>query len=422
MKKYESIKDFFEHWLKGMKFDKELYLKLRNFRLAWSTKNDEYIDFLGSHLLGVHDISFSSIDDDNLLSIYGIDDLETFQKDFYNVKGIIKSHKVASNVIYHLLTYTTHKFLTNKKLKEKERITFASEPCLIMQYKMFTSVYNHYFKYKVNEAIAETVYNKLTYKYIIKQVNSWQETFTRRTLDCVSPKGPNYKRLIRYTTEDAIRVVIDIQTKIRSSIKTIYNVLIKVLEEGDIIQSDQATFVGGEKEEKQVKDIETGQHRYINNILHIAYSPNDFIDMNAVKIVDNMVSNVNSDLIIKFLKCMTSREFVEEYGNKFKKILGDNIKDPHTEVLKKILLIDIEYLQRYDININDKSKLPKMLVMIKNYWSSSKVNNEEMKKIKAFLANMAVVCTKKKTKWLITSLVIAYVTYVFLRSMRISQE
>ncbi len=422
MKRYESIKNFFEYWLKDIKFDKELYLKLRNFRLAWSTKNDEYIDFLGSHLLGVHDISFSSIDDDNLMSIFEIDDIDTLQKDFYKVKGIIKSHKVASNVIYHILTYTTHKFLTNKKLKEKERITFASEPCLIMQYKMFTSIYNHYFRYRVNESVAETVYNKLTYKYIIKQVNSWQETFTRRALDCISPKGPNYKRLIRYTTEDAIRVVIDIQTKIRSSIKTIYTVLIKVLEEGDIIQSDQTTFVGGEKEEKQIKDIETGQHRYINNILHVAYSPNDFIDMNGVKIVDNMVSNVNSDLIVKFLKCMSNKEFIEEYGNKFKKILGDDIKDPHTEVLKKILLIDIEYLQRYDINISDKSKLPKMIVMIKNYWSSSKVNNEDMKKIKSFLSNMAVMCTKKKTKWLITSLVIAYVTYIFLRSMKLSQE
>ena len=422
MNRYESIKAFFEYWLKDIKFDKELYLQLRNFRLAWSTKNEEYIDFLGSHLLGAHTISFSSIDDDNLMSIFNIDDIEAFQNDFYKVKGIVKSHKIASNVIYHTLTYTTHKFLTSKKLKEKERIEFAAEPCLIMQYRMFTSVYNHYFKYRVTESVAETVYNKLSYKYIIKQVNSWQETFTKRALDCISPKGPNYKRLIRYTTDDAIRVVVDIQTKIRSSLKTIYKVLIQVLEEGDIIQSDQSTYVGGEKEEKQVKDIETGQHRYINNILHIAYSPNDFIDMNAVKVVDNMVSNVNSDLIVKFLKCMSNKEFVEKYGKEFKDILGKNIPDPHTYSLKQILLIDIEYLQRYNINMNDKSKLPKMLVMIKNYWSSSKVNNEEMKKIKAFLSNMATVCTKKKTKWLITSLVIAYVTYVFLRSMKTSQE
>jgi len=422
MNKYNSIKDFFDYLLKDIKFDYDLFTQLRKFRLAWSTKNDEYISFLGSHLLGVHDISFSSIDDDNLLAIYNIDDLDFIQNDFYKVKGVIKSHKVASNVIYNLLMYTAHRFLTNKKLKEKDRISYAAEPCLIMQYKMFTSVYNHYFKYKVSENIAESVYNRLSHKFIIKQVNSWQDVFAKRTLDCISHNGSNYKRLLRYTTDDALRVVIDIQTKIRSGIQTIYKVLIKVLEEGDIIESDQATFVGGEKEEKQIKDIETGQHKYINNLLHIAYNTNDFIDNNAVKVVDNMVSNVNKDLIIKFLKCMSDKDFIDKYGKEFSKILGKDIKDPHSYVLREIMLIDIEYLQRYDININDKTKLPKMLIMIKNYWSSSKVNNENMKKIKAYLNSLATVCTKKKTKWLITSLVIAYVTYVFLRSMKLQQE
>jgi hypothetical protein len=87
-KRYEDVKSFFNYWLKDIRFDKSLLNRLTTFRLQWSTKSDDYIDFLGSNLIGVHEIRFSSIDDKNLLEIFEIDDLDTIQKDFYKVKGI----------------------------------------------------------------------------------------------------------------------------------------------------------------------------------------------------------------------------------------------------------------------------------------------------------------------------------------------
>jgi len=88
-------------------------------------------------------------------------------------------------------------------------------------------------------------------------------------------------------------------------------------------------------------------------------------------------------------------------------------------MLEDILTINIEYLQRYDINIEDRSNIPKALVMIKNYWSSSKVKNEKMTAIKKYLLNYASICTGKRTKWILVTLVIAFVLYVFLRSLKI---
>ena len=407
MSKYKDIKDFFKKNLPDLKADKKLISKLKTFRLEWSTKNDEYIDFLGSKLLGVHTIRFSSLDDSKLMEeVLDIPNWKDLQKEIYEVRGVEKNFKVASDIIYQTLTYIAHLYLTGK---DKKLLTDGvREACLIMQYRMICSLYSWYFKFNTTETIATSVYNKLSHKYLIKQHNNWQEVFEYRVNNCMDKHSPNHKKLIRYTTEDAIRLVSDIQTKLREQVKQMYKILIEILENNEVIKSESSTYVGGEKEEEQIKDVTTTNINYINNIKRVIYNKNELIDKDLIKIVDHIVPNITPELLQNFIECLSDTE-------------DEKVRKQIYVYIEKIILKDLEYLQRININIKKREYIPKATVLIKNYWSSSKVKDPEMKEIKTYFQQLAFTCTGKKTGWLLVSLAIGIITYIFLMSLKQEQ-
>jgi hypothetical protein len=416
MSDYKDVKDFFDKNIK-IKIDKKLINELRMFRLRWSTKSDEYIEFLGSNLTGVHSIRFSTLDDNMLMNdIFLINDIDKLQKDFYNVKGIEKRFKVGANVIYHLLVYVTRRILKDNSLNKDLKETGMKEAILIMEYKMFASLYAHYFKYNVEENIAVTVYEKLSYKFILKRLNSWGELFNYRTDDVLDKQSPTYSKILRYTTEDAVRAVTAIQTKIRAGLLTIYGVLIEVKNNKEYITGDGLTYIGGDNNEKQIKDVGGSSSDYTNNIRQIKYSAPDFVDNDIVTIVNNIYDTLDKDILHDLLISMCNETLHKKIKIKLKRYKKE--KDHYDAVLVDILSISFEYLQRLNINISDRSNIPESLVLLKNYWSSSKVNNKKMDDIKRYLRDMTIVLSGRKTKWVVTTLVLSFTLYVYLRSLK----
>jgi len=403
MEKYKDIKSFFSYYLKDIKFDRTLINKLKNFRLEWSTKDEEYIEFLGSNLVGVHSIRFSSIDDENLLSIFNIQDPKKLQEDLYKVNGIDKKWKVASNLIYQLLIYTAHRFLNNKELSENERHNGVKEACLIMQYRMFSSLYSWYFKYAVDENTALTVYEKLSHKYLIKKLESWQDVFLYRVKMCLDKKSQFYNRILRLTTEDAVRIIIDTQTKLRSMLVSIYKVLVDVVKNKTTISTEDTTYVGGEKNEKQIRE-RTNETVYISILKNIIYKPNDFLDNNLLYVVSSLFPNVKEKYIQDAIKCITN-EKINKPKDMFK-------------IIELVISINMEYLQRMNVSISNRANIPNALVLLRNYWSSSKVKNKDMDTVKKYFKKVLRKCMTVKTSWVISSLIIIIVIYMFLRMLK----
>ena len=50
----------------NVKIDEEYYNKLNRYRVGWCNKSQDYTEFLGSGLTGVHAIRFSDLDTDKL--------------------------------------------------------------------------------------------------------------------------------------------------------------------------------------------------------------------------------------------------------------------------------------------------------------------------------------------------------------------
>lgn len=413
MHKYKDIQDFFKVHLKHLKIDKKLIKDLKNFRYHFMNKNDETIAFLGSNLLGVHKIIFSNLDDDKLMNeVLKIKDYKELIDEIYKVPGLIIVNsgnkktklKVAGNLIYQTLMYISNRIINNKHLSTGDKEAGLKETCLIIEYKMFTSLYFKYFPYQTAEIVATTVYNNLSHKYLIKQLDNWQELFLYRYKHCIDKKTVTYTYLKKYDTKSSIAVISGVQTKLRNNVKEIYKELIKVLENGDVFQVEKSTYIGGENDLKQVSDKTVGTNLYITNMVGIMQQPNELIDLEIVTIVKNLFKNITDEDITGFLRDITDDKFIKQNELKY--------------LVENILTISFSFLQKSNINIEQREYIPKALVNIRFYWASSKVKNEEMIKIKDIIHKLAYKSTGRKTNWFLITLTLTFILYVFLRSIR----
>ena len=132
-----------DKYFKHVKYDRRLYNDLRAFRLAWSQKSPEYVEFLGGHLMGVHPIRFSSADEDSVfIDIFNIDQNE-LKIDIHKLEDINPAWKVSSNPFYLTMVYTMHRFYKDNKIGSA--LEDAIRECYyIFAYKAIGSIVTHY--------------------------------------------------------------------------------------------------------------------------------------------------------------------------------------------------------------------------------------------------------------------------------------
>lgn len=413
--KYKSPIGFLNDNLSHITINRSLITQLNTFRIGWMTKSSDYIDFLGSNLLGVHVIRFSTQDDNKLMKDIlriNTDELQKKYDKFYKEYLIFRGDKnldvkrsTGTNVIYLTIIYLIHRFLTTNKLNSIMALKGAKELCLILQYKMFSSRYTRYFnRYNVNEPTATTVYEKLSKKYLIKRLESWQDVFEYRSNECLNKDNKSYFRLVTFMDLDGELVLTNLKTKINSSISEIFQVLLTVIQDKEIIKTEAMIKEGDEDEESSIREITDSKTNVINYIKDIANNTNNFINTDLVKIILELTTNITEQQLYKFLSCMSDTEFV-----KHKTLMY---------IVEQSMVINYEYLMRNNISLSNRENIPRALIMVRNYWSSSKVKNKDMVKIKNELKKLCKICTGKRTTWLLITLSIAYVTYVFLRALK----
>ena len=395
---YKDIKDVFKIYLKDTKYNTELYLKLKDFRLGWTVKSNEYTEFLGGVLLGVHNVRFSSRDEEILFTEILNIDANNLKSDIYQVKDINPNWKVSSNHTYLTLLYLMHAFLTEGALSKSNLEDVMKELYYIFAYKTISSLISHSFKHNVKESIAKATYEKLSNKYIIRRVGSWQGVFEYRAEDVTPPKGLHIKALKKFTTDDAILIANDVQGRIRDMFKNIYGVMVTVLNEDASI--DTTTLNKDNEEESTIKDITNRSDVYTTNINAIINKPNDFIKDDIITLVSSTLPNLDSDALRDALYYISKHY--------------DQSKDGY---LIKIITNDIDYLNTNGYSTEYLNGIIDILYKLKGYWNSSRVTNKEIPTIKKEISKIVAKSIKFKTKWVITTVTTGVILYIFARSI-----
>lgn len=394
----------FEH----VKFDAEFIKKLQLFKINWTSKSEQYIDFISSPLIGVYRVRFSTRDEfdffKNLLGIYQ----EGLQDDIKRTREIPSNFQVAINSFNVACIYIVHRFCKdglNDKLLEQG----IQEIYHILSLRMLGSIFSHFFKYDVELALAQSAYQNLSNKYLIKKEGSWERVLVimARVLypKSLDPKSVHHDRLLHFDANNYIRIINDINTRLRSVVKNYASEIYTLNDSTDPTSKiNTSTLLQDTEDGEGLKDFTLGVNSQVNYLKNIIPSPNDFVNPAKVNLICNIMGNINKDKFSKFLF----------YLSEYHPVPTKNEIDYLTVCIKQ----SAGYLQTRGIVSDYNKRIFECLKLLKKYFSASKVKVDEINKTKDLLTKYVKEALKDEKNWLAPPLVIGAILYIYLISIK----
>jgi len=408
-----DIKDLMNKACKHIKFDKKFIKQIKEFRLNWVIKDTMYAEFLGGNLLGVHSVRFSARDEAMLMNdIYGLD-TAVLKNMIRSVPGMNPNWVISTDPVLITLTYSMH-ILTVSKLPEKYIVEGIKELYFIYAYKVFGSLLSRYFKHNVSLDVAKATYENLSNRYLIKQLGSWNAVLEYRTGDILPKRaekymkykrrdmGLHYEKLVRYNTDDAIKLTNDLQGRIREFVKNIYRVMITVISDGGGVNSVSSVSKGGEGPDS-TKDVTERVDKYVNRLQETVTIPVNLINDDIIYLVTKLVKFADSKVIKDCL--LDISEEMSKSGAKL-------------EILSWVVVTTISYIRSKGITSGYSDNLAEIVNYMKGYWSSGSVKDKTVVETKKYMQKLVKGNTKRKTKWYISANSTALIVYLFIIAVK----
>lgn len=398
---YKSIQNVIDNEFKYVKIDNNFNNKLLKFINDWKYKaiHNDNSEFLGSNLLGVYSFSFSKYDDDIFFKTILRSSESKMKYAFHNTEGINPQFKVSSNPMY--LTLVTLMHMTyNTKLSDKVKQEIVTRLALIMGYKCFGSMYNHFFKIPADIGTAKAAYENLNDKYLIKKYGSWQAVFEYRTLD-VLPKGIFYDKIIDYSSENAVYVINGIQGSYKSMLINLFKVYLETRDRNEKITSTSLVGKIGnvDEEESILEDVTTGEVRYINYVKSRISVDTDFINSDMVYLVTKVIPRCKIEHFNELLSELSKMEYP---------------KDKDKDFIEKIIVSSFAYLRNKGITSNFNRNANRCLNYLKGYWMAGNIKDPTAREAKAMANELVTTFGSSYDRTLIPSIAIGLLLYIFL--------
>ncbi len=395
-----KLKQIFDERFGNIRVNKDLGLEFYNSQVRFISKGQEYIDFFGGNLVGVHVIKFTPNDEQNFYDIFETNKEEvTYLVD--KAPGINKNFIVSSDPFNLLNVYFTYRSLTSNYLNEKQRHEASMNLILLLNYKFITSIMNHFFRYPIDKATAEVIYNNLSFKFLLKQKGNWSSTLEYRAQEILGPESIHKETLLKFNDDNKIIYLLnDSQGRLRDMIKNIYREYLRVKESG-ITYRKTTNIQLDEENGDSFKDKVHGLENYRNYLLKVVQNENDYIKEELIQIILDLVPAVTREGLISILEFTVDKHMQEKYI---------------TEYLE--LVVSYSYNQMLnDVNILHENKdIGKFLILLKAYYQSSKNKEPDLLKIRDLGDDLIKHATDIKTRITITTLRTAHFLYTVLRT------
>jgi len=391
---------------RGMAVELNNYCKMFELR-------DENPLALNTAMLGVHLAHFFPKDQTQISQIFGID-LNEFKYEIYKSKSIDTSHRVATDP-YNILTIWLLYLINNSTLPAKLKYDTMISLCKLLQYKFFTSLTNHYFRYRANEEVMHYTINNLSGKYDIKKPDTptWKLVIEKRSADILAKNSIHYKTLKTFSPDNAVFYVItDTQTKIRSTLKNIYAEYKYNLEHGKrLAEYGIVEEVDGEK---LIRAILESFDVVIDNVANSALNVSKFIDHDSIKLVVKMNSNLREDMLrdilIKFSEMATYQHRKHE-----EMLIENKLLKGYKILISHIIQKTYRRCMIKGVNLNSKLAI---LETAKNLYTNSRINDEDILNIKTSVEYFVNNNMHLKREQTLTALKIGFILYILLLSMK----
>lgn len=294
------IKDIFDAEAKHVKFDLKLAKQIQHFVGSLMNRNEDHVMFFGSNLTGPYPLRFKTADQNEwFVDMLGLDEFIIREKIVKDT--IINADWVRATDAFNMsCLYTIHRYL-NSNLSPKDKKMAIDNTAMALNIKLMGSIMAAYFPYNADEATSQEVFARLSRKFYIKKYGSWRKVLEHRAEDITATTSKWLPVLTKFDSdEDLAQCISDIQGRLRSMIKYIWEVFAKVrLDQSKFNRTSMAIEIGGEK---VIQDLKRDSDTYKEYALKIALDESTFIKPEMITIVDAEMRTMPTKLLMDALR------------------------------------------------------------------------------------------------------------------------
>lgn len=397
----------------NQKITNEFIQDLVEYCAMFETKN-QHGEALNSPLLGVTPIYFTSVDRSILFSLMQIEE-NVIEEIIDNVPGIEQNWVVARDEYNQLILWLSHRIFNSNLAKEKIELGLTTI-FKLLHYKFFTSIVFNSYKHGADKATMEAVIASLSNKYDIVKEKTWKGVIEARSKDVFAPDSIHLETLRNFTEDtDVLYLLSDIQSRIRQKIRLVTEIYYQQKEQGNLIGSyGMVDEVDGEKViTSQTNVFDT----MIEGMIVQCQTTARFLDNELITVLCSKFQYISEEMLRSVLTMFTDLAAMQANSGDLFKVKKDKTGE---EIYIGVGIMVREIIQKTyracildKINMNSKSSI---LIKTMNLYTSSRITDESILLIKKSLLNFVVGCQKSSRDATNSSLVIALVLYLMIRS------
>lgn len=313
----DNIKSIMDSHLSHLKIDAKLLAAIHRYRVTWINKSEDHIKFFGGNLLGVYPIRYTTSDRNDWLDVLLELDEYAARKQIISMPHIDEDWKRATDMVNVCCCYLTHAIMTST-LSTAQKEAGMIDVLLVMQYKLFSSLMAHFFRYSADEKTALGTYAALSKKYAIKQHGTWDAVLTARAKDIISSESIHHQTIVKFHDDAAIVYMItDIQGRLRNMVKNIWGVFDQVrVEDAKILSTGGTIELDGKITVRDVSRVFPSYTRYLDEII---LDKRRFIKPELVEVICSAQYTMSEHLLYEALNYLVDhhndkkvKEFISE--------------------------------------------------------------------------------------------------------------
>lgn len=394
--------------------DKRLLDQLNKTVLLFEIRDNHPLT-LNSQIFGVHKFLFLNTDRKLFFECIGHDELQVIRV-LKKIPSINMTFKVTSDALNVMIVYLTHLIL-NSHLNESDRHITIINILNYMQYRLFSSAVNHYFRYGVSDDIMQSVVESLNMKFAIRQHESWKKVMSERSFNMAFGDKSHMNTLLKFNNDKYILYLIsDTSTRIRSQIQVIASAYYDMKSTNTFISSHSTTTkMDGEK---ILREINSGLSSMSAAIFDKVIVKQSFIDEKYIAMVQKTVTRLNASIIRRMLSTISDEAKLQMTKSSTKKIIEQNgttvIYYGIEELIEHIVhVIYSSALHNKSINIDNK-----MMVYnnTRNIFTAARTSNQELTNIRISFDHLCKRLHISSREGTVSGLTIVFVLYITLVS------
>lgn len=331
-----------------MEFDTRLYNKLLINNVEFMTRTQEYSRLFSGRSIGCYLIKYTMYDKnifyDNLFDMEMEDAVDAIK----TIKTIPASFKIARDDINMVTFYMAHRFLSNPKLSDKQKVQYAEEALNYFSYRTLVLISSMYFVYPISEAKATSLTERLSGKYVIKNVRNWNEYCQYRSSEYLQSK---YKALLVTfdNDKDLPNAITDLFSRTKDTLKNIYTEFMTMLEKDEVMASKTATVTNMEGQESIADRVDNIQ-KYVNSVDDLLTDRSTLVKKPYVTVVVDILHTLAYNDLEAALDLLLEYAYSGKDG--YVKVSG---------LFKDVLGNAVDYLQKNSMTLNVKSDIVEIM-------------------------------------------------------------